>query len=327
VEKKKKKKKKKKMNKPFRFNCSIEILLQRFLRRVVAEMEADETCSCIVFGDENVHQPCFQAQDVRVCQACAECCFVPGVGGVTQRVSETKAFACECRHLPGGHFCLFAAASPCPELKNVLRPRLLTIFQDTVGKKHVMGTISAHLEIARVFDNEEAQQEAMELLPPEILQIAYPDSGERDDLKLFSALLAWFKTFFSWVGQAGLTCGVCGSNKTRVIGGTFPTAEEQKWRVGNVEVFACDDCKQHTRFPRFNNARKLLQTRRGRCGEYAQAFSLICASLQYSTRLVVDLTDHVWTEVKIGKKWLHADTGEVKHFVLFLIAFLFCLMN
>jgi peptide-N4-(N-acetyl-beta-glucosaminyl)asparagine amidase len=44
--------------------------------------------------------------------------------------------------------------------------------------------------------------------------------------------------------------------------------------------------------------------------KYAQTFSLFCSCLGYPTRLVVDLTDHVWTEVKIGGKWLHADTGE-----------------
>lgn len=45
-----------------------------------------------------------------------------------------------------------------------------------------------------------------------------------------------------------------------------------------------------------------METRRGRCGEWANVFTLFCRSLEWDTRLVVDKTDHVWTEVCIKNR-------------------------
>jgi hypothetical protein len=193
-------------------------------------MEFD-TCSRVVFSDESICQPSYAAQDMVVCLTCSECCFAPGV---TQRVREMNAFVCQCK--ANGHECLFSQASACPELKPFVGPRLTQIFQATVGQKHIMGTISSHLSMARVFEDDEAKFEALEVLPPQVLEIAFPQVGERDDEKLFVALLAWFKTFFSWVGQEGFPCVHCKGVKTRVFGRTFPTLEEKKWAVG---LFGC----------------------------------------------------------------------------------------
>lgn len=52
-----------------------------------------------------------------------------------------------------------------------------------------------------------------------------------------------------------------------------------------------------------------MQTRTGRCGEWANVFTLFCRVICLPTRYVLDFTDHVWTEVYIGK-WIHVDCCE-----------------
>lgn len=77
-----------------------------------------------------------------------------------------------------------------------------------------------------------------------------------------------------------------------------------------VELSKCKDCGSVTRFPRYNHPGKLMQTLRGRCGEWAQGFTLCCRALGYKARYVVDWTDHVWTEVFVNDEWIHCDPCE-----------------
>ena len=76
-------------------------------------------------------------------------------------------------------------------------------------------------------------------------------------------------------------------------------------------VYYCPACDANTTtFPRYNKAAKLLETRQGRCGEYANLFGLFCRSAGFETRLVLDWSDHLWTEVRLGDSWVMADACE-----------------
>jgi hypothetical protein len=77
------------------------------------------------------------------------------------------------------------------------------------------------------------------------------------------------------------------------------------------QVYYCPQCKENTTtFPRYNKASKLLETRKGRCGEYSNLFGLFCRAVGFETRLVLDLSDHLWTEIHLGDSWIMADACE-----------------
>lgn len=105
-------------------------------------------------------------------------------------------------------------------------------------------------------------------------------------------LLDWFKNkFFTWVNS--LECSFClTSCKYNRIEFSNDT------RAMKIEIHKCDNCGTEEKFPRYNDPKILLTTRKGRCGEWANAFTLVCRSLGYDARLIHDETDHVWTEVK-----------------------------
>ena len=131
-------------------------------------------------------------------------------------------------------------------------------------------------------------------------QSALPKQGESVDLRdlLLLELLAWFKNrFFSWVDQP--KCESCGG-KTQNEGMVKPTDAEIMWGGGRVENYKCTVCHRYTRFPRYNHPGKLLDTRKGRCGEWANCFTLCCRAMDFEARYVLDWTDHVWTEVYSG---------------------------
>ena len=78
-----------------------------------------------------------------------------------------------------------------------------------------------------------------------------------------------------------------------------PNAEDREFHATRVEGYKCSIHGNLLRFPRYNHPVKLFETRTGRCGEWANAFTAICKALGHDTRIVLDWTDHVWTEVYV----------------------------
>lgn len=125
-------------------------------------------------------------------------------------------------------------------------------------------------------------------------------------------LLLWFKqSFFHWVNNA--PCSVCQSTKTFLEKTSDPSTDEEVChQASRVECYICTACTACTRFPRYNDPIKLLETRQGRCGEWANCFALCCRAVGLDTRLVLDFTDHVWVEYYSTAlcRWIHLDPCE-----------------
>jgi peptide-N4-(N-acetyl-beta-glucosaminyl)asparagine amidase len=133
-----------------------------------------------------------------------------------------------------------------------------------------------------------------------------PEFSVQDMLLL--ELLTWFKEeFFSWVNSPA--CSSCGKSTTAA---GMSSDQKDLTFTSRVEVYQCKSCHHVTKFPRYNDLNILLETRRGRCGEWAQVFTLFCRSLGWDARYVVDELDHVWTEVfsLTQNRWIHCDPCE-----------------
>ncbi|PAA83089.1 hypothetical protein BOX15_Mlig004657g2, partial [Macrostomum lignano] len=136
-------------------------------------------------------------------------------------------------------------------------------------------------------------------------------AAERD--ALLCELTAWFKNeFFKWTNSP--KCSVCHQDcqSSSNAANLPPNEEERRYGAIRVESHYCQRCQRVERFPRYNHPEKLLQTRHGRCGEWANCFYLLCRALNFDTRFIYDVTDHVWVEVfsELEQRWLHVDPCE-----------------
>nr|XP_048693163.1 peptide-N(4)-(N-acetyl-beta-glucosaminyl)asparagine amidase [Caretta caretta] len=160
-------------------------------------------------------------------------------------------------------------------------------------------TLQSNFQHVQVYENQSLQKKALASIPVQALkekaqeklaQAKKVDEGthvNEDDFLLLE-LLQWFKgEFFQWVNN--LACSKCGG-QTEPKGLLPPNDEDLRWNANRVENHHCNQCQFSNRFPRYNNPEKLLETRRGRCGEWANCFTLCCRAIGFEARYVWDST-------------------------------------
>jgi len=203
-----------------------------------------------------------------------------------------------------------------PDVLNRYKQELLKIILKrktsliTIKNNFLKEICSTSLDVLK-YENKVLQNKALEYLPFEDIELFSNFNENNIDLfhhnKLMLKLMKWFKeSFFNWVDSP--ICQFC-SSFTMFRGINHNTLETN---VKYIEIFECKNCHLNTQFKRYDICEELLTTRNGRCSEWAHCFTLFCRALGWEARLVIDKTDHVWTEVWSvqQKRWIHCDPCE-----------------
>jgi hypothetical protein len=123
--------------------------------------------------------------------------------------------------------------------------------------------------------------------------------NRNETLASLKGFAVWFRSEFPYYYQQCFHCGQKEGNKC--YGLVLPSKTEVIHMAGRTELYICsnESCRKTSRFARYNDVTKVLETRRGRCGEYSILMLSFLELMGYEAKWVVDWADHVWCEVRV----------------------------
>ncbi|EKX45645.1 hypothetical protein GUITHDRAFT_138861 [Guillardia theta CCMP2712] len=96
-------------------------------------------------------------------------------------------------------------------------------------------------------------------------------------------LLNWFKKEFPYYDQG---CFHCGNKEGQRLGSVKASEQEEEFLARRSEILFCPSCSRYSRFVRYNTVNKVIETKKGRCGEYSMFMYHVMQSLGYETRRI-----------------------------------------